>query len=67
MYEQTNKKQAENQMGSLFTHIINNLNLILMVTQMVRNDENQEAIAHICMAIDNDNMTWTLQAQAGVA
>jgi hypothetical protein len=65
-YKQTNKKQAENQVGSLLTHIINNLNLVLVVTQMVRIDENQEAIAHIRMAIDNDNMARTLQAQAGV-
>jgi hypothetical protein len=37
-----------------------------MATQMVRIDENQEAIARIRMAIDNDNRARTLQAQPGV-
>lgn len=33
---------------------------------MVKIDENQEAIALICMAIDNDNKAQTSQNQAGI-
>jgi hypothetical protein len=38
----------------------------LPLNQMVRIDENQEAIALIRMAIDNDNKAWALQAQENV-
>ena len=40
--------------------------MLIRTAQMVRIDENQEAIALIRMAIDDDNRARTLQAQADV-
>jgi hypothetical protein len=62
-YKQTNKKSAEKQVCSLLiTHFIFQVSLQL-VTQMVKIDANQEAIALIRMAVDNNNKSHTLQGQ----
>lgn len=63
-YKQTSKKEAEKQVCLLLTHIDDWM--LILVTQMVRIDENQKAIALIHMAIDNDNKAQTLQAQVDV-
>ncbi len=43
---------------------IESLNLISLVVQMVRIDENHEAIALICMAIENDKAARVLEADS---
>ena len=63
-YKQTSKKEAEKQVCLLLTHIDDWM--LISVTQMVRIDENQEAIALIRMAIDDDNKARTSQAQTDI-
>ena len=63
-YKQTSKKEAEKQVCLLLTRIDDWM--LILVTQMVRIDGNQEAIALIRMAIDNDNKAQTSQAQTDI-
>ena len=65
-FEQTNKKNAEKQVCSLsITHFIIQVPLTLVI-QMVKIDANQEAIALIRMAIDNDNKSRIVQAETDI-
>jgi hypothetical protein len=63
-YKQTSRKEAEKQVCLPLTYIDDWT--LIQVAQMAKIDENQEAIALIRMAIDDDDKARTSQAQVDI-